>query len=394
MGTKPPSLSGDVYKDLIAILVYHDGRPLELEILPSGFDPDLQYDAEGSSLGVTKKTLVAAFVLAQRVFFDYLKVKSNTKVPTRKSETAAEMTLEDQESESEAYVASTVLLIFDPEHLTAANFRKRRLNNPRVWNSSHLPLLLEYEIRWTLNILTSPLHRHSKSPTLWSHLLWLHKKQGNIQEQGWRQIFLEHSDFRDRKRDVLERPVVERHVRHTWEAMVENVLKAGERHPRNYYAFTYARQMLPICAGWQPQSITSPDSRNSTKYDTYSAGDDTAAELAADVMPKVHAWCLAHPGDISGWSFLLWLMARSWNRWNRKLCQHIVVRTATWAASPGIRWKGESLWWFLQATCKMPSDENMCLPTAVEGLQAKKPGENTAQLSWRDFRRLVLEGHD
>src|ERR1700753_4144206 len=71
------------------------------------------------------------------------------------------------------YDSSRIILLFDPEHITAANFRKRRIINLRQTSSARLPEAYAQEIHFLNSILTSPLHRQSKSPTLWFHRWWL-----------------------------------------------------------------------------------------------------------------------------------------------------------------------------------------------------------------------------
>lgn len=390
MSSQPPQLSGDVYNDLTTVFAHHDGRHLEFEILPSGFLPVVQYDGETGSLGFTKKALLGAFLHARKQFFAHLRAEHQ--LPADIGDT--DVVREAQDEEGQIYLASTVLLLFDAEHLTAANFRKRRLQNPASSNRHHLPFLVQNEIQSTLNILVSPLHRHSKSPTLWSHLLWLQKKQDEMQEGGWKHVLGVHPDVSGERRDAVGLHAVERHMRHRWEAVVDSALRAGERHPRNYYAFGYARTMLPTCADWQPQKSVPTEDSESTKYNTYDTGTDFRAELAADMLHKVHHWCLAHPRDISGWCFLLWLVDNSWNRWNKKQCAGIVRKTVDWAVSPGIRWDGESLWTFVDLACKKGYDRELRLSTTIETLQKGVVAKDEERVSWRKFRALVLRHMD
>lgn len=57
---------------------------------------------------------------------------------------------------------------------------------------------------------------------------------------------------------------------------VSTVLRAAEAHPKNYYAWTYARWLVSVQnVGFNQEDLVS--------------------------------WCMKHPGDVSGWSFLAWL---------------------------------------------------------------------------------------
>lgn len=72
------------------------------------------------------------------------------------------------------------------------------------------------------------------------------------------------------------------------------VMAAGDRHPRNYYAWGYARH-LPIFAG----------EGNSSRAKSSAA--------ARGLLASVHAFCLSHPRDISAWAFLVFLFR--WLGW-------------------------------------------------------------------------------
>jgi hypothetical protein len=99
------------------------------------------------------------------------------------------------------------------------------------------------------------------------------------------------------------------------------VLRAGELHPRNYYAFSYMRQISVILAGrgvhWNESAID-----------------------------RVVDWCLAHPRDISGWSFVVYALGLS-----KRQCQvQALERVVQFALS--VAWEGESLWIFIAQTAQ------------------------------------------
>src|ERR1700744_3971783 len=109
-----------------------------------------------------------------------------------------------------------IILLFDPEYITAANFRKRRIQT--LFASSELHSNFKDELLFLNTILTSPLHRQSKSPTLWHHRWWLLTEvlpRLNIGDSNLQTIVA--SEF-------------------------AAVMKAGERHPNNYYAFQHGRR--------------------------------------------------------------------------------------------------------------------------------------------------------
>lgn len=77
------------------------------------------------------------------------------------------------------------------------------------------------------------------------------------------------------------------------------VMKAGERHPRNYYAWNYARDIVRL----------GTPTTTSTAGEEVSEGEEEKEWESC--VAKVHKWCLSHPRDISGWSFLLFLLLRT-----------------------------------------------------------------------------------
>ncbi|KAL2160893.1 hypothetical protein VTH06DRAFT_1090 [Thermothelomyces fergusii] len=186
---------------------------------------------DGRALGISKLSLVQAFMVAREKLQGHL---DGTSLQTP----------------DELSAATSVILMFDPEHLTAANTRKRLLRE--AVSEDGLPRsALEAEKRFVDSLLTSRLHRHTKSPTLWNHRRWLLGLLSSLQVPV---------DVLADLRDV--------------------VFVAGERHPRNYYAWCHARFLMGL------------------------KGDVPFSETLA----AVRAWCFQHHTDISGWSFLLHLL--------------------------------------------------------------------------------------
>ncbi|KIW05401.1 uncharacterized protein PV09_03914 [Verruconis gallopava] len=282
--------------------------PLTIEILPKGIDPPqglfILEDEEERSVGIPKKVLVAAFLHARRKF----------------------MATTGSERESEEMRISTmVILLFDPEFLTAANARKQYLLNMLSMKEAYGLMhktMLKFAVRselWFLDsILTSPLHRQSKSPTLWYQRAWVYH------------TFAEHCDFMLSTRESI---LVELGI----------VLKAGEQHRHNYYAFQYARRVLRPALDRVPEDVRTP------------IGSSDAISLHRDVFDGLLAWCKSHPSDTSGWSFLLyWLSLRSAEQ--EELCRCAVRAVLQFAVA--VRWKGEALWSFLRTMSNVDQASN------------------------------------
>jgi hypothetical protein len=169
------------------------------------------------------------------------------------------------------------MLLFDPEHITVANYRKRRILKVREDDTGGLAFeeAIMQETVFLNSILTSPLHRQSKSPTLWHHRAWLLEIL----------IPIKLVDPSGKELMILLR------------SELNSVLKAGERHPKNYYAFQYARKLLT-----RSDVIYTNETRHAWKA--------TYPEFLIKCALLVKGWCCMHPSDISGWSFLLFLLPR------------------------------------------------------------------------------------
>ena len=234
---------------------------LEFEVLPPSIKPSdgALLVRDGRFVGIPKKALILAFLRAVKTFAD------------RSQSTETLLT------------ATAVILLHDPEHLSAVNWRKRTLL--RFDSEDALPgkpaalAALRRELNLIDSILTSRLHRQTKSPMLWHHRLWL----------------LTMSDLPGTilpvKLDMSpeERAAYEARI---WREL-EVVFNAGERHPCNYYAWGHARKIME--RAMPPSSHTE-------------AEDGSQPRLLRAVVERVQAWCLRHPGDTSGWSFLAWCM--------------------------------------------------------------------------------------
>ncbi|RMJ26428.1 hypothetical protein PHISP_02700 [Aspergillus sp. HF37] len=326
------STPDNAFHQLAHILASRRDRILEFEILPRGSGPLLQ---DGCSVGLSKEALVQSFVAARQIFF-----KAGTRSPCLypREETSGRAP-RDQDEESESVdIASQILLLFDCEHLSACNYRKRRLasaiNAHDFTTASHasherLVLRLESELTLTTTLLTSRLHRHTKSPTLWQHRLWVMTRVLSVQGL----------DPTDRLMGqglgpLNPNPPSLETIRELFVAEADVVLCAGELHPKNYYAFSYLRELHGLLAEFVRGGGGDED------------GDGLEA-LATSVVTPVLEWCLAHPRDISGWMFVLYLLEAVHDDRARA---DVVSRTVRFAS--GVGWEGESLWTFVDMAAK------------------------------------------
>ncbi|KAI0552746.1 hypothetical protein F4679DRAFT_49596 [Xylaria curta] len=125
---------------------------LEIEFLGQShpLEPGVNFLRDENAIAIPKLRLVQAFFVARQILQRYL-------------EHANGIITED------VTAATSILLLMDPEHLTAANIRKRALSVP-----SNLTQATLKKEKWFVDtLLTARLHRHTKSPTLWSHRRWL-----------------------------------------------------------------------------------------------------------------------------------------------------------------------------------------------------------------------------
>jgi protein prenyltransferase alpha subunit repeat containing protein 1 len=269
-----------VYNEIVGVLSSNNhSELLEIEFLGKGhiLPPGNNVLVEVNSIGIPKTKLIQAFVVARQVFFKHIKDGFSAHYQDIRNSTA-------------------VILLTDPEHLTAANARKRLIQKVQKHDVAGIEEALTKELYFIDSLLTSRLNRHTKSPTLWGHRRWLLELRQSIG--------IRHDVHRD---------------------LASIVMIAAERHPRNYYAWSHMR--------WLVESVED-------------GLDASSNELLIENMKN---WCLKHPSDTSGWSFLLFcliylsplpreMMAPQIAR----ACEEVVAMAVSW------RWKGESLWVFLR----------------------------------------------
>ncbi|TID13757.1 protein prenyltransferase [Venturia nashicola] len=260
-------------------------KVLDIEILPSsvqGPDSPLFFE-DGLGVGIPKKVLVAAFVKAREIF-------------------ASRSTDASDQSYQDASRATSIMLLFDPEYLTASSFRKKHILS--LSTEDDFQLAAKREMIFLDSVLTSPLHRQSKSPTLWFHRYWLVS------------LLLRHLNSNDGVSLKHEMTIV---------------FRSAERHQHNYYAWQYARRFISLLE------------LGVEKYER--CGVITHVAL----MEETYKWCERHPSDTSGWSFLLFLMQKSSS--DTEYITALLWKTAELAKS--FQWNKEALWHFLRTALLM-----------------------------------------
>ncbi len=183
---------------------------------------------------------------------------------------------------------------------------------------------MRHELRFLESLVTSPLSKHAKSSTLWAQRLWV--------VQNFVRVAV-----RAHAADGTVQMVNRRHrMRGFWDGELAIVMKAGERHPRNYYAWQYARRLFPfVCS--QPFDLVERK--------------DWDREVLRDGLALLRGWCLMHPRDISGWAFLVFLLEQmrheGYDNGNDNELGSSALETREFVRK--YDWKGESIEWLLKA---------------------------------------------
>lgn len=267
-----------VYKDLCRVLSLPPACGLlEIELLGKShpLEPGVNFLQDENAVAIPKLRLVQAFFVARQVIQKHLASTS-------------------QSPESEVVAATSVVLLMDPEHLTAANIRKRAVLSG-LERGDEPASILHAEKQFVDSLLTARLHRHTKSPTLWSHRRWLIHR-----------FAISGLDF-DVRQDLTR-----------------VIFVSAERHPRNYYAWTHARWLVQGASHQHPE-----------------------AELLAALADDVKEWCFKHHNDISGWMYLSFILLSIEDEGARaKHCSSVLADTLGIVKS--FRWTNESVWVFLR----------------------------------------------
>lgn len=286
------------FQALVGVFSTRGNKVLEIEIIPPSLGiPFIQDDC---SIGISKKALVQAYTVARQLFIKHL-------INMSADDFHADLLEGNHESGVPDSVITEIMLLFDCEHLTACNWRKRRLLAVMA-RCPDAAAILKTELTLMATYQNSPLHRHTKSPTLWSHRLWVLRQLFQAEPCN-KETFVK-----------LER------------AELDVVLRAGELHPKNYYAFSYMRQLHAVLA-------------NMSENAQFDASWNT--EFAQALVNPVLNWCLANPKDISGWTFGKHLLDNAPDLQTRA---DAIARVLRFARDVG--WEGESLWTFIDQTAR------------------------------------------
>lgn len=322
----------DAFQQLAGVFASRGDEILEIEIIPSSLgSPFLQ---DGCSIGITKKTLVQAYTVARQLFFKKLIAMTEDDLLVSLLETDSTRDIASDQ------VTTEIMLLFDCEHLTACNWRKRRLLSALARRKdvpdgdSQLIRILKTELTLLQSYQCSPLHRHTKSPTLWSHRLWVLKQLLKIEGHS--------------PETLLD---LERHE-------LAVVLRAGELHPKNYYAFTYMRQLHALLVRRPVEKRGSPS---------------WSAVLATTMVNPVLDWCLSNTRDISGWAFGIYLLNHVSDR---RLRVDAVGRVLRFARDVG--WEGESLWTFVDQAVRQFDLESVVDEAFLLDQERREPVSTTA----------------
>lgn len=279
-----------VYNQLSSLLdKYPDDRLLEIEILGSSYhlEPGVNYLQDGNAIAIPRLRLVQAFFVGVNILQELMQGMN----PLRESVYTRDSLRQ----------ATGIILLMDPEHLAAANTRKRLLKcalgkiSPQI-NSTEATNLFQREMTFVDSLLTSHLHRHTKSPTLWNHRRWVVEKAESY--------------------DLTANVTAD---------IRKVVMVAASRHPRNYYAWNHAR--------WLVERMLPP------LYDL-----ERRVEVGGDVVRLTKEWCFKNHSDTSGWSFL-WFIGEKLHP-EASLLPLVFSETLRFVRSFG--WTNESVWVFLR----------------------------------------------
>ena len=357
MPLSPHSLS-PIYNSLINLL--HPSPPLsqilELDILPSSY-PSTLYSSP-PSLALPKPLLASLFVTAHAEFFTHITSRKRSYrsiedegIQERLGDGGSPTDESSQSGDGSRYIAALratrVLLLWDPNHITAANFRKRHLLSCSQSREATIPncsqsttyapadpaatfrSLLHSELSFLTSLFTSPLPKAPKASTLWANRLWLlrsfledvlvlsQQEQVNRTEpevdfpgksadegadanpeaksavMGSKSLQKGEASLSSTKSALQDLYTIELQI----------VMRAADRHPRNFYAWGYARALFTYLINLSFTPSPSPNKETPPNNSPI-----LSISLALSALPRTHSWCMTHPRDISGWTFLVFLI--------------------------------------------------------------------------------------
>ncbi|KAF5667641.1 hypothetical protein FHETE_5699 [Fusarium heterosporum] len=260
-----------VFLEISDVLIQASEKLLEIELLGKShvLDPDVVVLRDDNAVAIPKVRLVQAFIVALKLFKSF--------------------SIGIQNAPKDEILRSTaVMLLMDPEHLTAANMRKKLITSKL--DAKNLSDILQLEKHMVDSLLTSRLHRHTKSPTLWNHRRWV----------------MEQFRLRDTTATVED-------------DITGIIMVSGERHPRNYYAWCHARYLI----------------------NTFVLSSSSSEEALSRMITTTQKWCFAHHNDISGWQFLIFLLGK-------RPAETSSVFRETLKLAGSFKWRNESVWYFLR----------------------------------------------
>ena len=300
--------------------------------------------------------------------------------------------------------ATQLMLLHDPEHITAANARKRYLRDLLETCSGHSGTpsthMLDEYIRkeiWLLDSLqTSPLMKHTKSSTLWQHRRWL------IEEFLEWVLDVQRVDVLGSKRMSILIPPPTSNGGPTsipatglgftgplndatdvlWHSFVGPELRvigrAGEQHPSNYYSWDFACQLLDQMVEYaylrNSDILASPGPNVRDEIDP--------SRIVASSVTVVKDWCLRHLSDTSGWAFLLNLLGRAAESNDNILVTKCFVEVGNLALSMRVR--NEPVWKFIRSILAsgayLPAPFRSSFVTELQGwLEQEMDAKNKAE---------------
>ena len=165
----------------------------EISILPSSSHPDIQYDpnSDPPAVGIPKALGLACFLRARSILLSY---GERCAGPSVKISYPNHFTNHEW---ARILDATAMILLWEPNHLTAINWRRQALM--QMLQACPAPGQLELgeraryaELIFLASLLTSPMSQHAKSSTLWAYRLQLLRaseecyKRFAKQESSWR----------------------------------------------------------------------------------------------------------------------------------------------------------------------------------------------------------------
>ena len=297
----PPTAASEAYNQLISHLHPTTPRVLEIDILPSSHGSQIQFSKTDAALGIPKPVLVQCFLQARNRYF------------------AAPLAQIDETR----WHATSLILLLDPNHTTAINFRKRYLlahsptlpSRPKLsYADKAIGNLVEHELHFLESLLTSPMRKHNKSPTLFTHRLWI-----------LRTFIMPFFS-----QDITPSRGVKSSTWKIWERELNIVMLAGGKHLANYYAWNYARDVLVL-------------------LESFMDGCSQQMDMAESSLEMIKQWCFQHPRDVSGWTFLVWLIERVSGSSSRLgIVRGLLVDVDKWKCT--MQWEGAAVDAFVKLT--------------------------------------------